>query len=102
MKRKKKRKIVFSPEAKDDIVDLRRYIKDTLKMSQTASDYLKDLDAAIQKLPDYAEAIGGNDYVRARFGHNARHIRFKKMTIIYLIEEDYLFIRRVIPSSAIY
>jgi len=95
-------KILFSPKADYDILDLEYYIKNVLKSPITACKYINDLDATIQKLAVFANTIGFNKYVQEQFGINARHINFKKMAIIYLIEDDIVYVLRVIPASLIY
>ena len=97
-----KYKIFFSTEADYDMLELEYYIRNELKSPITASKYIKDLDASILKLSVSANAIGFNKYVQEQFGVNARHINFKKMAIIYFIEDDTVFIKRVIPASLIH
>jgi len=95
-------KILFSPEADYDMFELECYIKNILKSPITASKYLNDLDATVLKLAVCANTISFNKYVQEQFGANVRHINFKKMAIIYFIEDDIVFIKRVIPASLIY
>jgi len=95
-------KVFFSTEADYDMLELEYYIRNELKSPITAAKYLNDLNATILKLEVYANAIGFNKYVQEQFGANARHINFKKMAIIYFIEDDIVFIKRVIPASLIY
>jgi plasmid stabilization system protein ParE len=97
-----KKNIIVSPEAKNDIAELKHYIKQELKMPETAAKYIKDLNSVIEKLPNYADSAGTNKYVQIQFGSNARHTIFKKMSIIYFVENNIIYIRRVIPSSLIY
>ncbi|KAA6303209.1 MAG: hypothetical protein EZS26_000598 [Candidatus Ordinivivax streblomastigis] len=94
--------ITVSIKAKRDIADLKRYIKDELKASETASHYIKGLDATIQKLFSLADFIGSNEFVQAMFGRNALHIAYKKMTIVFFIEDDCVYVERVIASSMIH
>ena len=95
-------KIFFSPEADYDMFELEYYIKNVLKSPITASKYMNDLETAIVKLAVYANSIGFNKYIQEQFGANVRHVNFKKMAIIYFVEDDTVFIKRVIPASLIY
>ena len=95
-------KIFFSPEADYDMFELEYYIRNVLKSPITASQYMNDLNTTILKLAVFANAISFNKYVQKQFGANARHINFKKMSIVYFVEEDVVFIKRVIPASLIY
>jgi plasmid stabilization system protein ParE len=96
-----KKNIIISPKAKRDIAELKIYIKQELKMPETAANYIKDLKVTIGKLSYYANSVGKNEYVQKMFGIDARHITFKKMAI-YLIDGEYIYIRRIIPSALIY
>jgi len=74
--------ILFSAEADYDMVRLEQHIKEELKAPITAAKYMKDLDNIIQNLTKYADILGTNEFIQAKFGDDARHITFKKMTII--------------------
>ena len=93
--------VITSKEAESDIANLKRYMEHKLKAPETASDYIKRLKAILQKLSYLANTIGANAYVQAMFGANARHITFKKMAIIYFIEDNTVYIQRIIPGSLI-
>ena len=94
--------ILFSDDANYDMVKLEQYIRERLKAPITASKYMEDLDNIIQKLAVYADIISINEFVQEKFGNNARHINFKKMAIIYIVENDIVYIERIIASSLIY
>ncbi|MDR2121011.1 MAG: type II toxin-antitoxin system RelE/ParE family toxin [Tannerella sp.] len=94
--------IYFSPEADNDMAVLERYIRDELKSPYTASQYMTDLEDVIQTLSINAGIISSNKYVRAKFGDDARRIIFKKMDIIFTIEDDIVYIKRIIPGSLVY
>ena len=96
-----RKKVVVSSAAKKDIARLKAYIKQELKMPQTAANYIKALNAVVHRLSFYADAVGENEYIQKRFGTNARHIIFKKMAIIFFVENELIYIKRIIPSSLI-
>ena len=97
-----KKNVIVSPAAKTDIARLKAYIKEELKMPETAANYITELKNVVKKLAYYADSIGINKYVQDMFGMNARHITFKKMAIVFFIENDIIYIIRVMPSSLIY
>jgi plasmid stabilization system protein ParE len=97
-----RRSIILSAEAKSDIEGLKRYIKQELKMPDTATGYIKDLNSVMQKLIEYADAIGVNEYVQDTFGANARHILFKKMAIIFYLKNNKIYIHIITPGLLIY
>jgi hypothetical protein len=73
-----------------------------LKASDTAANYIKGLKMIIQKLSVYADSVGANEYVQDMFGINVRHIIFKKMAIIFFIEDDIVYIKRIIARALIH
>jgi hypothetical protein len=93
--------IVLSIDSQIDIADLKHYIKKELKVPDTAAKYIKGLKAAIKKLAFYADSVGANEYVQDMFGDNVRHITFKKMAIVFFIEDDVIYIKHVIAMSLI-
>jgi plasmid stabilization system protein ParE len=90
--------IYFSPEADNDMTVLESYIRDELKSPSTASKYMKELDRVIRTLSLSANIRNSNQYIRAKFGMDARRIIYKKMAIIFTI----VYIKRVIPGSLVY
>ena len=97
----KKYSVIISKDAGLDIANLMYYIKHEVKAPGTASDYIKRLEAIIQKLSYLADTVGANEYVQAMFGDNARHIIFRKMAIIYFVEDDTVYVQRIFPTSLI-
>jgi plasmid stabilization system protein ParE len=95
--------ITFSPNADIDMYGLEFYIKNDLNAPETASKYMKELNATIQKLSYLAEIRQGfNPYVQSMFGENAHHVTYKKMTIIYYLKDDYVYVDRVIATALIH
>jgi hypothetical protein len=60
------------------------------------------MNGTIYKLSFLASSIGANEYVQSMYGVNARHIRYKKMAIIFFIEGDVVYIKRVIAGALIH
>jgi hypothetical protein len=78
------------------------YIKDSLQLPNTAANYMEGVDKTINYLALYADSIGFNPYIQSMFGKKARHIVYKKMSIIYVIHGNVVYIKRIIPSSLIH
>jgi hypothetical protein len=94
--------ISISEEAYADMAKLARYITYGLKSQQTSDKYMAGVDSTILKLSFCADGIGVNEYVQSMYGINARHITYKKMAIIFFIEGDVVYIKRVIASSLLH
>jgi plasmid stabilization system protein ParE len=82
----------------DQIVD---YIRNVYKQPETADRYREGLLATIRRLAYHSGSmpLSPYDFVRRRYGANARHVHYKKVTIIYTVKGDTVRIRRVIPGG---
>jgi plasmid stabilization system protein ParE len=94
--------VVISDDAQIDIRRILDYILNDCKPPSAKVRYESGLDDAIQKLSFYADAIGANEYIQNMFGNHALHIIFKKMAIVFYIEDDVVYIRHVIAMSRIH
>ena len=90
--------IIISDEAMMDIDGVYNHIANEINQKETAYHYKAGLIAEIQKLSVFADSIGFNPYIQALFGWDARHITYKKMSIIYVIYRNVVFVKLVIAS----
>jgi hypothetical protein len=99
----KRYSICFTSEAEINVSTLYNWIKYELHQPFTSDKYIADLKETILQLRVYADAIAFSpyDYIQSRYGPKARHITYKKMTIIYTITDDTVLIKRVMPSKLI-
>ena len=97
-------RVIISPEAEDDIEDLYTYIAFEVMQISTAEQYREGILETIDRLAVYADifAFSTNEHLRRRYGIDVRTVVFKKMTIVYNIIGDVVYIRRVMASSLIY
>ena len=93
--------IIVAPQAKEDAGAFYNCIRYQYKQLQTANRNMRELYKTIASLSYRAHAVGANEYVQAMFGFNARHVTSGKMAIIYFIEGDTVYIRRILPASLI-
>ncbi|GHT48315.1 hypothetical protein AGMMS49965_26500 [Bacteroidia bacterium] len=94
--------IIISPQADLDMTNLESYIKDDLQLPDTAAKYMAGVDKTLDYLALYADLIGFNPYVQAMFGKKTRRVVYKKMSIIYVIRGNIVYVKRVIASSMIH
>ena len=94
--------LIISEKAKRDINDFYCHIYYAYKQPITAQRNRKELYDRIKRLPFFANAIGKNEYVQKMFGKKARHITYKKMAIIFFVEQETIYIQRIIASSLIH
>ncbi|OAV69134.1 hypothetical protein Barb7_02775 [Bacteroidales bacterium Barb7] len=85
------------------MIKLESYISNKLKAPDTASNYIKGLTTSINKLAFYADsiAVSQSAYIQFLCGEGVRRVNYKKMAILYVIYEDFVHIKRVIPGSLI-
>ncbi|MDR1737866.1 MAG: hypothetical protein LBR66_03495 [Candidatus Symbiothrix sp.] len=99
----KKYIIRIKPEARTDIRNTQHFIAYTLLSPLTSERYVIGIYQAIYRLSFYGGSIAPslNDYIQANYGPDARTITYKKMSIIYNITDDIIYVRRVIAGSLI-
>jgi len=95
-------KIVFSREAKKDMDVLYNVIVVDFASPLTAFKYIKGLYKQIDTLKHSAESypIQTRSFFR-QYGFTVRAIKYKKMSIIYLVVNQTVYIRAIIPSATI-
>jgi plasmid stabilization system protein ParE len=95
-------KVVVSNQVQRDIRRLVRHITIIYGQPKTASLYREGVWNTIRSLSRMAGVRPKNEYVQARYGANARHIRYKNVVIIYVIKGDQVHVRLLIPSSLLH
>jgi plasmid stabilization system protein ParE len=95
-------RIVYSVDAENDFEDLYQCIAIDYSVPITAFRYLAGLKKAIKSLEinPYIYAIRTN-HLLLQYGFEVRRLNHKKMTIIYTIHDDMVYIHRIIASSLI-
>jgi hypothetical protein len=73
------------------------------KAPLTAERYTKGLWEAIIDLERYAGLVPiyKNDLLQAKYGFGLRRINFKKVLILFTIEDANVYVIRILPSSSI-
>ena len=96
-------KIEFSQGARDDYRNLLHVINDKFKAPITAKKYTTELIIEIFKLKTTADSIPccNQMSVVAKYGYNARRINYKKMAIIFTVNENIVVIEAIIPQGNI-
>jgi plasmid stabilization system protein ParE len=97
----KKFKIVYSQEAVVDRDNLFDTIAFEFHAPQTAIKYVQGVIDEIERLQHFPEAfpIKPNSHSLMQYGSFVRTITFKKMTIIYTVHDDVVYIHRIVASS---
>jgi len=98
----KKYVVRISDAAQNDISCVIDYISEIYKAPLTAEKYLIGLYDTIFSLENYAESISvttKGDILR--YGTSSKSIVFKKLTIIYTVNNDVVLIQAVISGAIV-
>lgn len=96
----KRYQIRISATAYKDIENLRFVITEIFKSPKTATIYIEEIRKEITVLCVSAESYPVSTLISVlKFGHNARRINYKKISIIYTIHDNIVLIHRIIPGS---
>ena len=86
-----------------DINNVHEYIAYELFEPVTADKYIRGIYEAIKHLSIYGASIPVSDreFLLSKFGASVRNINYKKMAIIYTVENNVITIQRVMAASLI-
>ena len=94
--------IQFKQDAEIDMAELERYIIEDCSAPLTAMHKFDDLNERLNWLEKFAELPAIDFNLSYKYGIIVRTIPYgKKMTILYTVEEDIVYILRVMPQSMI-
>ena len=93
--------IFLTSKAISDIEKLRFAIVFKYRAPLTAKRYLKGLNNTIQSLKIGADSIQVESNISAQYGLDIRRVNYKEMAILYSIEEDIVYIHRIMPQNMI-
>ena len=94
--------IRFKSKAYSDIVQLKEFILKLCAAPLVARRQFELLDKHLDWIEEHAELPGVDVELSIKYGQIMRNISFgKKMAIIYSVEEDIVYIHRIMPQSMI-
>ena len=94
--------IVYSEDSKDDLNDLFNVITFEYKSPVTGKRYIQGLKDSIYSLTKSAESFSVQTRKSLQqYGPSPRRLNYKRMTVIYNVINEVVYIRRVIPSNTI-
>ena len=93
--------ISLTSKALSDVDKLRFAIVFKYRAPLTAKRYLKGLNETIQSLKVGADSIQIDANVSASYGLEIRRVNYKEMAILYSVEDDIVYIHRIMPQSMI-
>jgi plasmid stabilization system protein ParE len=95
--------IVYSDDADRDLNNLFDVIFEEYAAPLTAYKYVEGVVNTVKSLSVFPEAypIDYNQSL-AQYGNEVRRINYKKMTIIYIVHNDTVYIQRIMAGSLIH
>jgi len=89
--------------ALQDIENVHDYIAYELLEPITADKYIRGIYDVIKHLSLYGAsvAVSGRDFLLAQYGLTVRNINYKKMAIIYTVDNGSIIIRRIVAATLI-
>ena len=93
--------ISLTDEAKDDIQQLRKAIEEAYLAPLTASRYVAELNTKMKWLENGADYFPIVPELSYQYGYDVRRLNFKKMAILYTIEDNKVLVLRIIPQSLV-
>lgn len=98
----KRYRIVYTSSAKQDVEQLYFIIVQQYKAPATAFNYVQGLYREIKKLSSGAESYTVQTRKSLQqFNPAPRRLNYKRMTVIYNVIDDTVYIRRIIPANTI-
>ena len=98
----KKQAVRISESAQNDIYRVIDYISEIYKAPRTAEKYLIELYDTIFSLQHLAESISVSTKADIlKYGTNAKSIVFKKLTIVFTVENDKVIVQAVISGALV-
>ena len=93
--------ISVTSKAQSDVAKLRGAIVYKYRAPLTAKRYLAGLNKKMQSLTVGADAIQIDDELSAQYGIEIRRVNYKEMAILYSIEDNMVYVHRIMPQSLV-
>lgn len=98
----KKFEVKFKASVELDLDELEQFLLEDCRAPLTAERKFDDLDKRLDWLEKYADLPAIHFNLSYQYGVIVRNIPFgKKMTILYTIENNVVYVLRIIPQSMI-
>ena len=95
------REVILTDNALLDLYELDYTIRQEYQAPLTAERYLTGLKKSVQALSHAADLRVVQSGLSREYGKDIRRENYKEMAILYTIEEDKVFVLRIIPQSLV-
>ena len=93
--------ISLTSKALSDVDKLRFAIVFKFRAPLTAKRYLKGINDTIQSLKVGAASTPVDPVLSAQYGFEIKRINYKEMAILFSVEDEIVYIHRIMPQSMI-
>ena len=99
----RKHVVKVTETALQDITNVHDYIAYELLEPATADKYIRGIYDAVKHLSLYGAsiAVSDRDFLRKQYGLTVRSISYKKMAIVYTVENEQIVVQRIIAGALI-
>lgn len=97
----KQYQIKYTTQSTEDMEVMFKFISKECSAPLTARRYMEGIKAEIDRLEVSAEAIAEEQELSRQMGFKVRRTHYKKVAIIYSVEDDTVYIHRIMPQSMI-
>ena len=89
--------------ASQDIENIHDYIAYELFEPITADKYIRDIYDAIKHLALYGAsvAVSERNFLLSQYGSTVRNVNYKKMAIVYTVENKDIIVQRIMAAALI-
>ena len=95
------RQIIMTPWAEDEYYQLEDVIINQYKAPLTAARYMKGLSDRIRTLEFGADIYADVPELSVEYNMIVKRLNYKQIAIIYTIEDDKVYIQRVLPQKMV-
>ncbi len=93
--------VKVTDKAQSDLINLRDAIKEYYRAPLTAKRYVGELNTKMQWLANGADYFPVVPELSYMYGYEIRRLNFKKMAILYSMDDNIVYIQRIIPQSMV-
>ena len=97
----RERQIIMSPTAEMEYYKVEDIIVNQYKAPLTAARYMQGIIERIESLRFYADIFAVIPELSLEYHMDVRRINYKRIAIIYTLEDDKVYIQRVLPDNMV-
>ena len=97
----KQYQIKYTAQSSEDMGTMFKFISKECSAPLTALRYMEGIKKEIDRLENSAEAIAEDKELSDQMGFKVRRTHYKKVAIIYSVEENTVYVHRIMPQSMI-